>query len=102
MKSSLLEVIDMVLQRIEDSAQTAENESSIRVWLAGQGYSRRDIDAAMRIVFPRGGEASRRRKPLGVCALVDIQSMDHWVRVSGVIKSALEALERLAVLTRAQ
>ena len=48
MKSSLLEVIDAVLQRLEDPAQTAENESSIRVWLAGQGYSRRDIDAAMR------------------------------------------------------
>ena len=61
MKSSLLEVIDMVLERLEGAVQTAENESSIRVWLAGQGYSRRDIDAAMRIVFPRGGEASAPR-----------------------------------------
>ena len=61
MKSSLLEVIDMVLERLEGAVQTAENESSIRVWLAGQGYSRRDIDAAMRIVFPQGGEAAAPR-----------------------------------------
>ena len=91
MKSSLLEVIDMVLQRLEGSVQTAENESSIRVWLAGKGYSRRDIDAAMRIVFPQGGEAAA---PRGISTAAPMRQLAQY-EFSRITPEARSALARL-------
>ena len=48
MKQALSELISVILQRLEEHPEAAPSESGMRKWLAGQGYAKRDIDAAMR------------------------------------------------------
>ena len=65
MKQALTELIDVILQRLEESPDAPPTEHGIRSWLAGQGYTKRDIDAAIRLVGaqfnppppPREGQA---------------------------------------------
>lgn len=58
MKQALSELISVILQRLEEHPEAAPSESGMRKWLAGQGYNKRDIDAAMRLV---GAELSTER-----------------------------------------
>lgn len=50
MKQALSELINVILQRLEEHPESAPSEHGMRSWLAGQGYNKRDIDAAMRLV----------------------------------------------------
>ncbi len=56
MKQSLTKIVDVILNMIQDSRESAPSESGIRTWLAGQGYNKRDIDAAMKLVVRRIAE----------------------------------------------
>ncbi|HOF39767.1 MAG TPA: DUF494 family protein [Candidatus Hydrogenedentes bacterium] len=53
MKESLIELVDVILKRIQEQPERAKSESGLRKWLAGQGYKKRDIDAAMKLVGAR-------------------------------------------------
>ena len=53
MKQSLIELVDVILRRIQEQPERAKSESGLRKWLAGQGYKKRDIDAAMKLVGAR-------------------------------------------------
>ncbi len=53
MKQSLTKLVDVILKRIEEQTDSIPSESGIRTWLAGQGYKKRDIDAAMKLVGRR-------------------------------------------------
>lgn len=50
MKQALTELIDVILQRLEENPDGTPTEKGMRSWLAGQGYNKRDIDAAIRLV----------------------------------------------------
>lgn len=50
MKQALSELINVILQRLEEHPETNPSEHGMRSWLVGQGYKKRDIDAAMRLV----------------------------------------------------
>lgn len=53
MKQGLTELVNVILRRIAEQSDTPPSESGIRQWLMGQGYRKRDIDAAMRLLRPR-------------------------------------------------
>ena len=53
MKPQLAELVNVILSRIEEHSDSPPSETGLRSWLAGQGYSPRDIDAAMGLVWPR-------------------------------------------------
>lgn len=53
MKPALVKLVDVIIRKIQESPETPPTESGIRTWLLGQGYKKRDIDAAMRLVRPR-------------------------------------------------
>lgn len=53
MKQTLLELVDVILERLQDRPNALPSETGIRTWLTGQGYAKRDIDAAMKMVRPR-------------------------------------------------
>lgn len=53
MKKSLLELVDVVLQRLQEPRDTLPSETGIRSWLVREGYAKRDIDAALKVVGPR-------------------------------------------------
>ncbi|GMU92888.1 MAG: hypothetical protein AMXMBFR4_19460 [Candidatus Hydrogenedentota bacterium] len=53
MKSSITKIVDVILKRIEEQPDVIPTENGIRTWLVGQGFKKRDIDAAMKMVAPR-------------------------------------------------
>lgn len=60
MKESLIELVDVIVRRIQERPGKPPSESSIRTWLARQGYTAREINAALRLARPRlSGQAPR-------------------------------------------
>lgn len=53
MKALVTKLVDVILKRIQNQPKKVHTEKGIRSWLAGQGYRKRDIDAAMKLVAPR-------------------------------------------------
>ena len=53
MKHSLIELVDVILKEIQKDPAEPVSEKHIRALLAREGYTKRDIDAAMRLVRPR-------------------------------------------------
>jgi len=53
MKQSLTKLVDSILKKLDKHPENAPSESGIRSWLVAQGYTKRDIDAAMRLIRPR-------------------------------------------------
>ena len=53
MKSSLAELVSVILQRLEDQPEAPPSERRMRTFLADKGYSKRDIDAALALVERR-------------------------------------------------
>ncbi|MGI6460357.1 MAG: DUF494 family protein [Candidatus Hydrogenedentales bacterium] len=71
MKESLIELVDVILKRIQDQPERAKSESGLRKWLAGQGYKKRDIDAAMQLV----GSRIMPRRPGGPSLVVPVRAL---------------------------
>ena len=59
MKQSLVKLIDVILKRIEEQPETLPTETGLRTWLSRQGYKKRDIEDAMRLVSAQFRQAQR-------------------------------------------
>jgi uncharacterized protein Smg (DUF494 family) len=53
MKQSLTKLVDVILRKIEESPDNPVSEKGLRNWLQDEGYPKRDIDAAMKLLRPR-------------------------------------------------
>jgi len=53
MKHSLIELVDVIIRQIQDRPEGPPSETTLRTWLVRQGYTAREIDAAMKLVGPR-------------------------------------------------
>ena len=53
MKPSLTKLVDVIMQKLAERPDWGASESGIRSWLMRQGYAKRDIDSALRLVRPR-------------------------------------------------
>ena len=53
MKSSLVELVDVIVRRLREHPEARPTEKGLRSWLRRQGYNKRDIDAAMKLVGPQ-------------------------------------------------
>ena len=58
MKPSLVELVDVILQKLQEHAEKPPTERGLRSWLAHQGYKKGDIDAALKLVKPRIAHAA--------------------------------------------
>jgi uncharacterized protein Smg (DUF494 family) len=63
MKHSLTKLVDVILRRIQENPGALPSEKGLRRWLAGQGYDKREIDAAMKLVVPRFTGAPANEQP---------------------------------------
>jgi uncharacterized protein Smg (DUF494 family) len=63
MKHSLTKLVDVILRRIQENPEATPSEKGLRTWLARQGYDKRDIDAAMKLVVPRFAGAPMNEQP---------------------------------------
>jgi uncharacterized protein Smg (DUF494 family) len=62
MKHSLTDIVDVILRRLQERPGTLPSEKGLRTWLSRQGYNKREIDAAMKLVNPRFCGASHRAR----------------------------------------
>ncbi len=53
MKQTVTELVDVILHILQEHSEGPVSESTVRSWLADQGYKKGDIDAAMKLVQPR-------------------------------------------------
>jgi uncharacterized protein Smg (DUF494 family) len=52
MKASIAELVGEILRHLEEHPRQGISETGIRSWLVSQGYNKRDIDAAIKLVGP--------------------------------------------------
>jgi len=53
MKQTLDKLVTDILRHLEDHPEFALSENGIRSWLNGQGYKKRDIEAALKMLRPQ-------------------------------------------------
>ncbi len=63
MKYSLVDLVDVIIRRIQERPEAPPSEQGLRSWLTRQGYAKRDIDAAMKLVRPRFTSTLEAAKP---------------------------------------
>lgn len=56
MKQSLLKLLDVIIREMNEHPDVQHSETGMRSWLQRQGFNKRDIDAAMKLVRPRFSE----------------------------------------------
>ena len=52
MKHSVTDIVDVILRRLEEHPEALPSEKGLRSWLSRQGFNKREIDAAMKLVKP--------------------------------------------------
>ena len=91
MKPSLIKLIDVLLERIEENPEVTPSETGLRSWLGRKGYSSRDIDAAMKMVAPH--VEARIRETGRQSSSVRILSTNESYKLSPEARDALVRLE---------
>ncbi len=90
MKQALTELIDVILQRLEEYPDAPPTENGMRSWLVGQGYNKRDIDAAIRLVGVQFNQSvTREDRTVGV-----VRHLSH-MEAYKLTSEARDALARL-------
>ncbi len=91
MKQTIVKLVDEILRRIEEHPEGAPTESGIRLWLYQQGYSKRDIEDAMRLVRPRFQQQAQipESRPVAVRPLSEYET----AKLTPEARSALARLE---------
>jgi uncharacterized protein Smg (DUF494 family) len=97
MKQSLIELVDVILRRIQEQPERAKSESGLRKWLAGQGYKKRDIDAAMKLVGARiaPDQIAHQSQPAPIRALAEIE----FHKMTAEARDALSRLEYYGLIS---
>lgn len=107
MKASLAELVNVILQHIEEQPEAPISAKRMRVFLSKQGYSKRDIDAAMALVEPRlthpprhtvqSPASVRHLSPYEACKLT-VEARDALVRLE--MYELIDLYEREMLLER--
>jgi len=95
MKHSLVELVDVLLRRIEERPEAAPSETGLRTWLARQGYNKREIDAAIKMVKPRFANLL----PSGDGTSMRLLSVYEEYKLSPEARRALQRLELYGLVT---
>jgi len=96
MKPSLIKLIDVLLQRIEDNPEVTPSENGLRSWLGRKGYSARDIDAAMKMVGPHV-EARIRETGRQSSSVRQLSASENY-KLSAEARDALVRLEMFGLI----
>ena len=97
MKQSLVKLVDVILRRIEDQPDTLPSENGIRSWLQGEGYGKRDLEAAIKLIRPQMEARYRSavRQPETVRTLTFIEEQ----KLSPEARNALARLQLFGLIT---
>ena len=97
MKHSLTEIVDVIKQRLQEHPEVAPSEKGIRSWLVRQGYNKREIDAAIKLMHPGfpSRPVHRRPTPTSVRMFSDYESY----KMSPEARNAFTRLELYGLLS---
>lgn len=95
MKSSLVELVDVIVRRIQEHPDARPTEKGLRTWLRRQGYTKRDIDAALKLV---GRHFSVLPTDAGRATTVRMYSAYEEYKLSPQARQALTRLEVYGLL----
>ncbi len=95
MKQSLIKLVDAILEKLEQSPNVAITEGRLRSWLLREGYNKRDIDAAIRLVGRRLDTVSYDERPLPIFRTLSVQE-EH--KLSREARAALARLEYYSLI----
>jgi uncharacterized protein Smg (DUF494 family) len=107
MKQSLVELVDVILQKLQEHPEKPPTERGLRSWLVRQGYNKGDIEAALKLVKPRilTGTPNLEQRPRSIrmfSALEDLklapEARNALVRLS--VYELLESFELEMILDR--
>lgn len=93
MKTSIAELITVIKQRLQARPEDKLNDPNLRRWLSRKGYSKGDIDAALRVMHARGN-APQRRLP----GLVRQLSTHEAIKLSPQVRETLARLDLYEML----
>jgi len=96
MKQSLTKIVDFILRRIEERPDALPTEKGLRMWLTGQGFNKKEIDAAMKLVRPRFLAPA---EPCFHETTVRLFSIDEEYKITPEARKALARLELYGLLT---
>ena len=91
MKHALAELVDAILRRIDEHPEIPPTESGIRTWLTKEGYNKRDIEDAIRLIRPRFASAAS-MPPEGLAAARPLSPLEAG-KLSPEARDALARLD---------
>jgi len=97
MKHSLVELVDVIIRRIQERPEALPSEKGIRSWLASKGYNKTEIDAAIKLVRPRVAEVAPEYEA-GSWSARSFTAYEEC-KISPEARSALARLEVYGLLT---
>ena len=94
MSQRLTELVDAIVRMLADHPDSRVSESTVRSWLKGQGYAKRDIDAAMKLARPQ----LTRKHNEAVCTTRPL-SLYEQHKLAPTTRDALARLEGCGLIT---
>ncbi|MBI1318917.1 MAG: DUF494 family protein [Candidatus Hydrogenedens sp.] len=93
MKTSITELITVILQHLESQPGRRISDPVLRQWLSNKGYSRRDIETALRIMRPANAGPEERGPGR-------VRHLSKWesLRMHPDVRSALARLDLYEML----
>ena len=93
MKHSVIEIVDVILRRLEEHPEALPTETGLRSWLSRQGFNKREIDAAMKLVKPGFAVAAHHQAQPQMRNSVRQLSIIEEYKLSPEARNALTRLE---------
>ena len=94
MKSSIIQLVDKIVQKLQEDTSDVPSKAGIRNWLCKQGYSAKDVEAAINEVKPQLAFWVEQ----GVQRHTRVLSPYESFLLSPAVKSALTRLENYGLI----
>ena len=98
MKHSVTDIVDVILRRLQEYPEALPSEKGLRSWLSRQGYNKREIDAAIKLVKPGFPSVPHPMTPTQTQSSVRLLSILEEYKLTPEARNALARLELYGLL----
>ena len=98
MKHSVTDIVDVILRRLQEHPEALPSEKGLRSWLSRQGYNKREIDAAIKLVKPGFPSVPHPMTPTQTQSSVRLLSILEEYKLTPEARNALARLELYGLL----
>jgi len=98
MKHSVTDIVDVILRRLQEHPEALPSEKGLRSWLSRQGYNKREIDAAIKLVKPGFPSVPHPITPTQTQSSVRLLSILEEYKLTPEARNALARLEIYGLL----